>query len=255
MDKLAKVCNVLVLDIETAPVLAYVWDLYDQNISVNQIHTDRYVMAWAAKWLGEKEVMYADKRGKKPGDDKAILLQLWKLLDQADVVITQNGKKFDSRRINARFIELGIKPPSPYKHWDTLILAKRVADFTSNKLEYLAQKINQSHTKSYHRKYPGFELWKQCLAGNPDAWNEMMHYNKADVLATEELYLNMRAWAPESFPAVYIYADKSTVCGTCGHHGKMVEGNLRHASVQSYAQYKCPKCGAWQKGKVVKCQK
>lgn len=244
--------KVLVLDIETAPILAYVWDLWDQNISVNQIHTDRYVMAWSAKWLGNKDMIYADKRNTKAGDDRAILLKLWKLLDEADIVITQNGKKFDSRRINARFIELGIKPPSPYKHWDTLLLAKRVADFTSNKLEYLASKINKSHTKSYHRKYPGFTLWIQCLAGNNDAWNEMKAYNMADVLATEELYFNMRAWAPESFPCVYIYADKSTVCGTCGFTGKMVQGNFRHAQVNSYHQYKCPHCGAWQKGKTVK---
>lgn len=244
--------NVLVLDIETAPILAYVWDLWDQNVSINQIHTDRYVMAWAAKWLGDKDVMYADKRSTKPGDDKAILLKLWALLDKADIIITQNGKKFDSRRLNARFIELGIKPPSPYKHWDTLILAKRVADFTSNKLEYLAQKINQSHTKSYHRKYPGFELWKQCLAGNTDAWNEMKHYNVADVLATEELYFNMRSWAPESFPSTYIHADKATVCGTCGFNEKMIAGKMDHTKVTTFVQYKCPKCGAFQKGKVKK---
>lgn len=245
---MAKQAKMLVLDIETAPILAYVWDLWDQNIAVNQIHTDRYIMAWSAKWYGSKKTLYYDKRKTKPGDDKAILKPLWKLLNEADIVITQNGKKFDSKRINTRFMLHKMPPPKPYKHWDTMLLAKGVADFTSNKLEYLAQQLNDKHTKSYHRKYPGFALWRACLEGRTDAWNEMKKYNIADVLATEELYTHMRAWAPESFPAVYLFTDKAKECGTCGFKGNMIEGKLRHANVHAYRQYRCASCGSWQKG-------
>jgi DNA polymerase elongation subunit (family B) len=245
--------NVLVLDIETAPILAYVWDLYDQNVAVNQIHTDRYIMAWSAKWLGAPKTtqVYYDKRDTPPGDDKGILKPLWELLNEADVVITQNGQNFDSRRINARFMFHRMKPPKPYKHFDTYQLARRVADFTSNKLEYLAANLNTTHVKSYHRKYPGFALWRACLEGKIDAWNEMKKYNIADVLATEELYTKVRAWAPETFPDAYLFTDRANECGTCGHRGKMLEGHPRHGKVHVYRQHRCPKCGAWQKGKTM----
>lgn len=241
--------KVLVLDIETAPILAYVWGLHDQNLGVEQIQTDWYVMAWAAKWHGTTKMMYADKRSTGPGEDKEILKKLWPLLNEADIVITQNGKSFDSRKLNARFMVNGMQPPKPYKHWDTYLCARQVADFTSNKLSYLTATLNEKYTKSYHRKFPGFSLWSNCLKGNKAAWEEMKRYNILDVLATEELYTKLRAWAPDRFPSVYIFSKKEGQCGTCGYNGKMREGRECRAKVQVYKQFQCPKCGAWQKSK------
>jgi len=45
-------------------------------------------------------------------DDSGILREIWKMLDEADIVITQNGRKFDQKKLNARFILNGFKPPS-----------------------------------------------------------------------------------------------------------------------------------------------
>src|ERR1041385_790830 len=108
--------KVLVFDIETSPILAFVWDLYDQNIALNQIVKDRHVISFSAKWLGDppSKMMHFDNRGKAWGDDKELCKRLWKLLDEADIVITQNGKKFDTPRMNARFIFHKMPPPSPY---------------------------------------------------------------------------------------------------------------------------------------------
>lgn len=241
----------LILDIETSPLLAYVWGIRDQHIGLDQIHTDWHIMAWSGKWLGEKEIHYYDRRDCKDGDDKPILLPLWKLLNEADIVITQNGKKFDSRKINARFMLNGMKRPKPYKHFDTYLLARNVADFTSNRLEYLTAKFCKKHRKLTHPKYSGWKLWVECLKGNRAAWNEMRAYNIEDVLSTEELYLLIRSWAPESFPHVYPLTDASMECGTCGHKGRMVEGKVRRTNKKVYRQHSCPKCGSWQKGEAV----
>jgi uncharacterized protein YprB with RNaseH-like and TPR domain len=132
---------------------------------------------------------------------RKILRDLWKLLDEADIVITQNGKNFDTPKLNARFIEHGMKPPSPYKHLDTYQIARSAAKFTSNKLEYLTEKLCTKYKKLKHEKFPGFALWAECLKGNVAAWNEMRRYNKHDVLATEELYMKIRAWAPQKHHA------------------------------------------------------
>ena len=105
--------KILTIDIETAPMLGYVWGLWDNNVALNQIHTDWYILAFAAKWMDSKDVIYFDQRDQKNmEDDKVLLKKIWRLLDEADVIITQNGKSFDEKRINARFILNGMKPPS-----------------------------------------------------------------------------------------------------------------------------------------------
>ena len=86
---------------------------------------------------------------------------MWKLLDEADIVIGQNSKAFDIKKLNARFIIHGMQPPSSYRQIDTKILAKKHFNFTSNKLEYLSDKLNVKYKKQTKRKFSGFEMWKE----------------------------------------------------------------------------------------------
>lgn len=247
-----KKSKVLVLDIETAPLLVYVWGLKDQYVEVKQIQKDWYIMAWSAKWLEEPDsLVYYDTRNKQ-GDDKAILKPLWKLLNEADIVITQNGREFDAKKINARFMLNGMPPPKPFVHHDTYQIVKKVAAFTSNSLEYLTSKFCKKHKKTSHAKFGGWSLWIECLKGNLEAWEEMKKYNIEDVLSTEEFYLRIRAWAPDSLPKVFQFTDSTNECGTCGYIGKMREGKPRIFRSHKYIQHSCIKCGSWQKGKLIK---
>jgi hypothetical protein len=140
--------KVLLLDIETSPIISYVWALFDQNIALNQIKTDWHLLSWAAKWLDSDKVMYMDQRNvKNIENDKKLLQHIWKLLDEADVVIWQNGDKFDGKKLNARFIMNGMKPPSSYKTIDTLKLAKKYFGFTVINLNILV-KISMKNIKN-----------------------------------------------------------------------------------------------------------
>lgn len=238
----------LVLDIETSPLLAYIWELGEQRVSLEQIHTEWFIMAWSAKWLNDpiSKIIYRDTRKQKLGNDKSILKPLWELLNEADIVITQNGEKFDSRKINARFMLHGMTPPKPYLHLDTYKLVKKVAAFTSNKLAYLTNKFCKKHKKLPHGKFPGLTLWRECLKGNIKAWEEMKYYNIKDTLSTEELYNTIKAWAPESMPKMYPMTKDPDKCSTCGYFGKMKEGRDRIRKSGVYKQNSCPKCGSWQ---------
>lgn len=188
--------KILVLDIETAPILAYVWGLFDQNIGLNQIKSEWYVLSWSAKWVGSKEVFYHDQRdAKNMEDDSKILKVIWSLMDEADIILSQNGVRFDEKKLNARFVKAGLAPPSSFRHIDTLKIAKKYFAFTSNKLEWMTNTFNKKYKKLNHGKFPGFSLWSECLKGNLKAWDEMKKYNIHDILALEELYLNtLRAW-------------------------------------------------------------
>lgn len=238
--------NVLVLDIETSPILAYVWTLRDPIITPSQIKKDWTILCWSAKWYGSHKLpSYYESR---TGSDREILKPLWELLNEADIVVTQNGKHFDSKKINARFMAHGMKPPKPYKHHDTYLIAKHAAGFTSNRLEYLTDKLCKKYKKTSHGKFSGNSLWIECLKGNPAAWRELKIYNINDVLATEELYTEIRPWAPESAAKVYDVTDASLECGTCGYEGQMRIGKPRKAKSYWYEQYSCPSCGSWQPG-------
>ncbi len=243
--------KVLTIDIETAPIEAFTWGIWDQNIGLNQIAKDWSILSFAAKWLGDKKVIYEDT-SKSPRDDTKLLASLWKLLNEADVVVTQNGKAFDVKKINARLLEQGFGPYSPIRHVDTKIVAKRHFAFTSNKLEWLSA-VSGAPKKSSHKAFPGFALWSECLKGNPRAWAEMRKYNIRDVVATEALYLKLRPWI-EGHPNVAVYAEDAAdgrpACPKCGSK-KMTRQGLRRTQTGEYTRYQCQSCAGWANGKTV----
>lgn len=236
--------KVLLFDIETAPILGHVWGLWENNVALNQIERDWHVLSWSAKWLDDppSKIMYQDQRKAKNVEDDSKLLQgIWDLLDEADIVITQNGRAFDQKKLFARFILTGMQPPSSFKHIDTKVMAAKHFKFTSNKLEYLSAKLNSKYKKLKHEKFSGFELWRECLAGNVDAWNEMEKYNKYDVLALEELYKKLVPWDGGVNLSLY-REDTAHVC-TCGSEDHKKNGYL-YTNVGKYQRYKCLECGA-----------
>lgn len=237
----------LLLDIETAPILAYVWSIWQQNVGLSQIKEDWFVISWAAKWLDSAGMQYADqRRARVLEDDRKLLKPLWKLLDEADIVITQNGKAFDAKKLNARFVLNGFRPPSPYRHIDTKILAKRHFAFTSNKLEYMTDKLCVKYKKLKHQKFPGFELWKECLAGNQQAWKELERYNKHDVLALEELYHKLSPWDSSiSFDAYTAHEVPVCQCGCAA----FVRDGFAYSQSGKFQRYRCKRCGAHTRAK------
>lgn len=236
--------KILLFDIETSPMELYAWGLYDQNFSLDHIKEDWSVLSWSAKWLGEKQIMYMDTRNEKnPRNDTKVLKGIWKLLDEADVVITQNGKKFDEKKLNSRFILSGMAPPSSFRHIDLYAISKKKFAHTSNKLAYITDKLNKIYKKQKHKKFPGFSMWKECLAGNKDAFKEMENYNKYDVLSLEESYRIYSAWDNSVNLNVYTTENGETkpVC-SCGSTSFLKRG-YRYTNVGKFQRYRCNDCG------------
>lgn len=238
--------KILVLDIETSPKLAYVWRFFKENISAKQVKEHGHMMSFAAKWLGGDEIFYEECR---KDDDKLIVEKMCHLLDQADMIIAHNGERFDMKQIRARAVVNGIKPPSPVKVIDTLLIAKREFSFPSNSLEYLTNVMGCKVRKGGHKKFPGFELWLECLRGNEEAWSEMREYNIIDVLALEELYLKLRPYDTKH-PNLAVYADnkEEPVCPKCGGVHVQWRG-YAYTSVGKYHRYQCNDCGGWGRGR------
>jgi uncharacterized protein YprB with RNaseH-like and TPR domain len=179
--------RILLLDIETTPIKAYVWGLWDQNISIDQIIEPTEMLCFGARWLGSKKVMF---KSVHHDGKKAMLEELHKLMDEADVLVGWNSAAFDHKHINREFLENGMMPPSPVKDLDLMSVTKANFQFPSNKLDYVAQALGVGAKV----KHSGFKLWIRCMEGDDSAWKEMKKYQIQDVNLLVDLYYALLPW-------------------------------------------------------------
>jgi len=238
---------ILVLDIETAPLSVYVFSLWKQNINLDFITGDWFMLSWSAKWLNDKEVYSQRLTGAEAiaEDDKRICKGMWDMLNQADMVIAHNGKKFDMPKLNTRFILNGLQPPTPYQIIDTLLAAKKVFGFSSNRLDQINRQLG------LERKIDtDATLWVRCKNGDEAALEEMETYNRGDVVILEQTYLKLRAWIP-SHPNYNVYnSQKERACYVCGSTNLILEEHSSYATgVSRFPVYRCCDCGAPQRSR------
>lgn len=236
--------KVLFLDVENAPAKAYVWGLFDQTINLPLIEEDGYMLSWAAKWLGEDKV-YFDGLIKHrthfrdyPRCDKQIAKSIWKLVDQADIVVTHNGNRHDLIWLNTVFIKHDLPPVSPFKSVDTFKVVKSTFKFLSMKLEFLVKKLELGEKV----KHEGWGLWLKCMKGDKRAWKDMEKYNKRDVVVLEKLYLKLRPFI-KHHPNLALYHDEDRfICPNCGSE-KYVRNGHEYTPTNKFPRYRCSDCG------------
>ena len=238
--------KILILDIENAPMLSYHWGVWKQNIGQPmRLEGDRsYMMSIAMKWLGDDKIHYFETRTE---DDSALVAKTLEFLDEADIVVAHNGKAFDVKKINAYAIMNGLQPPSPYRVVDTLIEARKHFMFERNTLAYVAQALSCS-PKLDHAKFQGFELWKECIAGNEEAWAEMKKYNIQDIVTLEEVYLKMRPYIKGHPNVATVSNSTKRKCTSCGS-AAIVKHGYSTTNVSKFQRYKCTDCGSYSRGR------
>lgn len=237
-----KQARILIVDIETSPLRAYVWRRWKQNIYLDQTISEWFMICWAAKWLGDEDIMSdcITPREVKHEDDARITRSLWGLLEEADIVIAHNGKKFDIPKMNSRFILNGLPPTSPYKQIDTKEVAARQFGFSSNKLDALA-----GYFDIEHKDDTDFKLWVDCIEGKQDALDYMLKYNEKDVIILEKVYLKLRPWI-KAHPNVAVYQESDQkACSSCGSLKMVEDEHFYYTNVNKYKLYRCEDCGAF----------
>lgn len=238
MKKVNKKPRILLYDIETAPNLAYVWGKYQQDVIAYE--EEWYMLSFAYKWFDGRRIYChtINEFSDRPGSDKSLVKKLWKLFDEADIIIAHNGDAFDNKKSNARFLYWNMKPPSPYKTIDTLKIARRYFKFNSNRLDDLAKILRLGQKV----KHAGFDLWLGCMQGDESAWKTMIKYNKHDVNLLEKIYMRLRAWT-DNHPNVSAL-DRPDACPACGSSSLESKG-WKYMKTRRYRQYKCRNCGKW----------
>jgi len=230
--------RILLLDLETSPNLAYVWGLWNQNVSVNQMVSSTEVICFGARWYGQKKVQFSSIHhdGKE-----AMLKAIHELIDEADAVVGWNSASFDIKHLNREFLENGLLPPSPHKDIDLMRVAKQKFRFPSNKLEYVANKLGVGSKV----KHSGFELWVKCMAGDEKAWREMKKYQIQDVNLLVELYEKLLPWI-KNHPNRALIDSRPDACVNCGGDHLQSRGT-EVTGTGVYRKYQCQSCGKWQR--------
>lgn len=240
--------KILLIDIETKPMLSLIWGLFQEQGGLPMLTEDWSILSWSAKWHGEDKVTYRDQRkAKNLEDESKMLKELRDLLDEADYVIGHNVKKFDIKRINARLLIHGIQKPSSYKVIDTISIMKKHFYMTSNSLEYACNKLGLKQKKEKSKRFAGITLWIQCMAGNQAAWREMELYNRQDVHALEALYNKLIPW--EDSIHFTAHNNRTLLC-TCGSESFKKNG-FKYTQFYKYQRYECRSCGKEIKGEII----
>lgn len=242
--------RILFLDIETKAHKAAVWGLWGQNVGINQIIEPGRTICAAWKWGGERQVNFAcewwweqwEARGLKEGEGYVgFLKQLHEVLDQADIVVTYNGKKFDIPTLYKEFVQHGLGPPAPFHHIDLYQTVKRQFRWASNKLDFVCQQLGLG-SKVHHK---GMDLWNDVEKGCPKAQRLMEKYNRGDVVLLEKLYKRLLPWV-KGHPTVSLLEGRTDAhnCPSCGGH-HLQERGYRTTKTRRYKRYQCQDCGSW----------
>lgn len=239
--------KILLFDIETAPMIAATFKKWDTSIGDDFILRDWNIISWSAKWLFEKEVfsMRVTAKEQEQANDERIVRGLWKVLDEANIVIAHNLKKFDKKIAQTRFLKYDLKFPSHYQEIDTLQELRKHFKITSNKLDYVAKKFLGIGSK----KPTDSSLWMDCI-GNPyhgikpseKAIKDMSLYCDQDVRVLEDVYLAIRGYITKHPNLALWSGTDNMVCKSCYHDEFHPIGHYT-TLVNTYFGYRCKKCG------------
>jgi uncharacterized protein YprB with RNaseH-like and TPR domain len=142
-----------------------------------------------------------------------VVKRLREIFQDVDILIGHNSKRFDTKKLNARLMYHGLEPlPSGIIQLDTLTEIKKIAAFSSNRLDYLGK-----HLTNGGKKETSKGLWLRVLKGDKKAVEEMLVYNKQDVQVLEDVYLKIRPYIKQHPHIGVLHGEnRQHSCQRCG---------------------------------------
>ena len=257
--------KILCVDLETNFMKNATWGLWKQNIHIGQILEDWSMICWSAKWLFEDEIFNGTVTAEESimRNDRQATVKLWKLINEADILIAHNLIGFDLKKMNTCFAKHQLGKPSSSQYIDTLQISRKNLSLPSNKLDYIAKffGIPMKHDT-------GFKLWRECdgvdailkeeiiTIGNKiqkvtsynkkvidSALDYMTEYCDNDVSILEEVYLALREWDTRH-PNLALYGDlEDSQCHVCGGFNLSHTPKQYITSVSRFDVFRCNDCG------------
>lgn len=226
------------IDIETCPLLFYGWRTGKTVLTIDAIIPDSMVkiicISW--RWDGEKKTHRLSWDARQ--DDKQLLIDFLEAIKDAECVIGHNEKNFDLKIIHTRitYHQLNARLPLMLIE-DTLLLARRVMNLPSMKLDYLC------HYFGIARKIKtDMMLWiRTCYYNDRLALEKMGKYCDGDVDILYALYHKIAPYLQSNINRAIVNED-NRLC-SCGHRTQ--KRGFAYTTLGKYQKYCCLKCGKY----------
>lgn len=238
--------KVLFYDIETSLAKSYHFQQWKVNLSQKQKIQESHLLSHAWAWNdGEVVGSILTQQEMLDHDPERLVLECWSLLDNCDVLVAHNGKRFDVKKVNSYFLKYGLNPPSPYKVVDTLQIAKNKFALPFNSLAYLAEFLGVEQKIDTG----GIDLWIRCDKGDPEALQEMLEYNLGDVVTLRGVYNKLIGWDNNAVNMSLYDDEHDMLCPHCTSANiSSLEGKYTYTVARKYSLYRCGDCGATLRG-------
>ena len=173
--------------------------------------------------------------------DELLVLELWALFSNSDVIVAYNGRGFDVKEIQARFLQYGLPPTPPVKVIDPLLIVKDKFRLPFKSLKYVAEFLGVTQKI----ENDGNKLWKKATMGNADALHELLEYNKGDITTMREVYKKIQGWGNTGVNLALYSESQSSLCPLCSSDDiKPLAGKFAYTSQRKYSVYRCNSCQA-----------
>lgn len=206
--------KILIYDIETTRVKAWVWWSGKQFVSGDSLIDEPKIITIAYKWLGEDDITVLTWDEKL--SDEQLLEKFLKVYNSADMVIGQNNDRFDNRWVNARAMKYGLDVNTFVRSFDIMRETKRLFRLPSYSMKYITNYLG-IQTKLEHE---GIKMWEKIQTGTPEEQKEylqkMVEYNRQDIVATEDMYLTLRKYMGHKTHFGVLNGQERFTCPNCG---------------------------------------
>ena len=250
--------KILLWDIERSHSVVGTFGMYNTTIHYGSVLKHSSIICGAWKFLGEKKIYTSSITDNKSifkkdrGDDYYVVSALKQAIESADVIVAHYGDKFDLKFFNTRCLYHGIAPVAKPITIDTYKVAKKHFLFDFNKLDYLGQYLSVGSKLKTDNS-----MWLAVINPKVDHHSaikkveEMVKYNKQDVILLEKVYLKLHPFMDNHPNANLFIESKVPVCPNCSSVHLHSRGYRRTRS-SIFKRYNCQDCGAWSSGESVK---
>lgn len=243
--------KIILFDIETLPdpeKAIEVWCSLSNYYGQTMKATITSIICVGYKELGSKSVQcinawdYPERWEKNVNDDYEVVKAIHEILQDADAVVTHNGRRFDWKHIQTRFMVHGLPPLPNIPHVDTCLLARKNLLSFNNKLDYLGKWL----VGDRKLENGGWQLWVKVSKRIKYAQKLMSKYCKQDVLLLEKVFLKLRPFA-KNLPNRNIDRKQNlidegvNVCPTCGS-ADLVRNGWAFTKTTKYQRFMCKTC-------------
>lgn len=232
--------KILIWDVETSPVKAWIWRTGTKiNVSHDMIvdgqQTD--IICICYKWHGEKKVHSLDW-GLKKQDSSKMIEEFTKVIESADVVLAHNGDSFDMKHFNTQRLLKGQDPISWPTSEDTLKMVRKHFKFTSNRLDYLSRTlVGGGKDRMTFRDWVDIVDYKSAKA-----LKKMIKYCKKDVELLDQLFTKIKPYVDLKVNRSIIKNNHREGCPNCGSTELRKRG-FALTRAGKYQRYQCKSCG------------